>query len=170
MLRLLRPVQFLAQALTEASSPRQLAWGLALGVLIGLVPKDNLTAAALMASVAALRVNLAAVTLTAFVCSWCGLLFDPLSHRLGYCLLTAGPLRPLWTWLYDLPLMPWTAFNNTVVLGSLLIGLLALYPTYRLSQPLAVRYAPVLSERLQRFRVVRLLWGAELAAKLGAAA
>ena len=170
MLLLLRPVQFLAQALTEDSSSRQLAWGVAFGVLIGLVPKDNLTAAALMVGVSALRVNLAAVTLAAFLFSWCGLLFDPLSHRLGYWLLTTGPLQPVWIWLYDLPLLPWTAFNNTVVLGSLLIGLVALYPVYRLAEPLARRYAAPLCQRLQQLRVVRLLWGAELAAKIGAAA
>ena len=39
---LIRPFRFLVQALTAENTPRQLAWGLAIGVAIGLVPKGNL--------------------------------------------------------------------------------------------------------------------------------
>lgn len=166
----LRPVQFVAQALTDGSSPRQLAWGIALGMLIGLVPKENLTAVALVIAVSALRVNLAAVSGSALVFAWSGVLLDPLSHRLGLALLEADLLRPFWTWLFERPLMPWTSFNNSVVLGSLLIGLMLMYPVYRGVRPLCVRYLPVVEDRLKQLRIVRVLWGIEVAGSLRSAA
>ena len=55
----LRPLRYLAQALILETTPRQLAWGFALGMLIGLIPKGNLIAVALMTLCCALRINVA---------------------------------------------------------------------------------------------------------------
>lgn len=159
----LTPIRFLVEALTAESSSRQIALGFALGLVIGLVPKGNLIAIALMLVLYCLRVNLAAGLSAAVMFSWVGMLIDPFTHKIGLWLLSAESLRPTWTQLYDLPLAPWTAFNNTVVLGSLVVGLAMFYPVYRLSEPLAARFGPPLQRRLQRFRIVRLLWGLELA-------
>ena len=165
----LTPVRFLVEALTAESSSRQIALGFAMGLVIGLVPKGNLLAIALLTVLYCLRVNLAAGLAGALLFSWMGVLTDPLTHRIGLWLLSAEPLVPMWTALYDLPVAPWTAFNNTVVLGSLVLGLALFYPVYRLSEPLAARLTPPLRQRLQQFRLVRLLWGLELAGGLGGA-
>jgi uncharacterized protein (TIGR03546 family) len=164
---LLQPVRYLARALTEECSSRQLALGFAMGLVIGLVPKGNLTAVALMTILCASRVNLAAGMLSAFLFSWIAVLTDPLTHFLGWSLLRAEFLTPLWTSLYDVPLVPWTAFNNTVVLGSLVLGLVLLYPAYRLSEPLFARYTPLVQAKLSKLKVAQLLLGAEWAGRFG---
>jgi len=163
---LLRPIRFLAKALTTQCTSRQLALGFAMGLVIGLVPKGNLTAVLLMTILCASKVNLGAGMLTAFSCSWLGPIVDPVTHRIGLALLTSRPLQPLWTTLSDLPLALWFRFNNTVVLGSLVLGLVLFYPAYRLSKPLFARYAPQIGDRLQRFRVVQVLWGTGIAGRL----
>ena len=101
-----------------------------------------------------------------FAFSWIGMVIDPVSHQIGQYLLTHQSLQSFWTTLYDTPLVPWTAFNNTVVLGSFVLGLTLLYPAYRLSEPLFARFAPQWTERVQKFRLVKLLWGTELTGKL----
>jgi uncharacterized protein (TIGR03546 family) len=53
----LRPVRHFAQALIANDSPRQVAWGFVLGMMIGLVPKGNLTAILLGMLLLGLRVN-----------------------------------------------------------------------------------------------------------------
>ena len=166
---LLRPIRFFAKALTSELAPRQLAVGFALGMVIGLVPKGNLTTIVLVAILCAIRVNLGVGLLSAFVFSWAGILTDPLTHHIGLFLLTHDSLRPLWSYLYDLPVAPWTDFNNTIVLGSLVLGLALAYPAYRFSLPLFGRYTPMMSAKLQRFKVLRFLWSAEWAGKLGKA-
>lgn len=166
---IIRPLGFLAKALAQQDTPRQIAHGLALGALVGLVPKDNLIAAVLMTILCAARVNLGAGMLAAFAFSWIVALVDPLSHGIGLWLLEQDSLAPCWTWLYNLPVVPWTRFNNTVVLGSLCVGLALYYPLLRLMEPWIARVKPRIEERLRRYRVVQALLGAEWAARVGAA-
>ncbi len=164
LLTLLRPFRLLAGAVRETCGPRQIAGGAALGMVIGLVPKDNLTAWSLMVLLMLFRVNLAAGLLSAFVFSWLGSLLDPASHAIGLSLLGSPELRPYLVRIFNTPLMPWTGLNNTVVLGSLFMGLFLLAPTYQASLLLAQRYVPRLQAVLQRFRVYHVLYGADLAA------
>jgi uncharacterized protein (TIGR03546 family) len=56
---------------------------------------------------------------------------DPLFNKVGYFLLTNEYLKPFWTLLYNTPFLRWSGFNNTLVMGSLAIGILVsiiLYP------------------------------------------
>lgn len=162
----LRPFRLFAKALTVDASPSQMAAGLALGVLVGLVPKGNLLAIALMTVLCTLRVNLAIGLMAVFVCSWAGLLLDPFTHRIGSTALKNESLRPLWSAMYDTSLLPWTDFNNTVVLGSFLLGVGLLGPMYVVSKPFFARFTPALSARVKRFRLVALLWGGELTGRV----
>lgn len=162
----LRPLRFLAQALILETTPRQLAWGAALGMLIGLVPKGNLIAIGLMTLFCALRINIAAGTAAISLFTWCGLYLDPVSHRLGHWVLTNEALQPLFTTLYNKNLVPWTAFNNTVVLGSTLIGLALVLPVYGITKPVFDRFAPRIAERLKQYRIVQAMRATEITAKL----
>jgi uncharacterized protein (TIGR03546 family) len=164
LLRLIRPLRVLARLLTAAGTPRQLALGLAMGMLIGMVPKGNLTAVVLTVMLLAGRFNLGAGMVAAAVFSWLGMLVDPLSHRIGQALLTCPSLQPTWAFLYDQPLAPWTGFHNTVVLGSLLLGLWLFYPVYRLAEPAFAHVVPRVVDRLREYRISRLLFGMEMVA------
>ncbi len=161
----LRPVRFLLKALRTDDSPRQLAMGVALGLLIGLVPKGNLIALSLAAVLLATRVNLAAGAGSAFVFSWIGLLLDPLAHRIGNSFLSLAPLEGIFAFLYSLPLMPWTGFNNTVVMGNLLIGLWLFLPMYCVSEHAFERWTPRVRAWVKRRKIVQLLSGAEFMAQ-----
>ena len=163
---LLRPLRFLAQALLVDATPRQLAGGFALGMLIGLIPKGNLIAISLMTLFCALRINLAAGTAAIALFAWVGMFLDPISHRVGHYLLTQQALEPYWASLYGIKLMPWTAFNNTVVLGSTLIGLALLVPAYGLSRPVFARFAPGLADYVRKYHLAQLLHGGEVTGDL----
>lgn len=142
-----------------------MAFGFALGVLVGLVPKGNLLAVSLMMLMCSLRVNLGVGLATVFATTWAGVLLDPITHRIGEFLLKSAPLRPLWETMND-TLLPWTDFNNTVVLGSLSLGLAAFMPLYFISRPIFGLLTPRLVAWAQRFRLVSLLWGGELTGKV----
>jgi len=133
-------------------------------MLIGLVPKGNLTAGVLLVVLLGTQVNLGVGTLSALLFTWVGGLVDPLTHRVGEALLTHPSLQPAWACLHDLPLVPWTGLNNTVVLGNLLLGLWLFYPAYRLGEFVFERYQPRAIETLAKYRIVQLLWSAETVA------
>jgi uncharacterized protein (TIGR03546 family) len=164
---LLRPLRLVAQALTANDSPRQTAWGFALGMLVGLLPKGTMLAMGLAMLVFALRVNKTAAVLAIGVFSYLGWLLDDIAHRIGAIVLLWEPARHTFTWLYDMPLGPFIGFNNTVVMGQLLIGLYLFYPAYRGAYVVTQRLQPPIAKFLMRYKVIRWLRGAELGAQWG---
>jgi uncharacterized protein (TIGR03546 family) len=121
------------QHLIGGSTPRQLAAGFALGMILGLVPKGNLIAVSLCAMLFALHVNKGLAVAAAIVFSFVGPWTDSFTHKLGAIVLSVESLQPLYAWLYALPLGPWLGFQNTVVTGSLLVGVYLAYPAYCLA-------------------------------------
>lgn len=162
----LKPLRFLARALVQDNTPTQMAFGFALGLMIGLVPKGNLIAITLMIVLGSLRVNLGVGMLTALAVSWLGPLLDNLTHPIGQTLLANESLTSFWTELYNMPVAPWTKFNNTIVLGSFALGVSLALPAFFISRPVFAKYVPDWSERLQKYRLWQLLLGGELASKL----
>ena len=127
-------LQFMRGLLTSERRPRQLALGVALGVVIGLMPKANLLALGLVCLLFILRANIVSAAVTALVFTWLGLIADPVLHHFGKSVLQILPFQGWYAWLYRLPFAPWTQFNNTVVMGALFLGALQFLPTYRLAK------------------------------------
>jgi len=162
-----RPLKFLAGAMRDLTSPRRIAAAVALGMVVGIVPKDNLTAAVLGMLLLSLRLNLAAGSLSTLFFMWIGVLSEPILDRVGYALLTSPPLVPYWSRLYQLPLVPWTGLNNTIVLGSLVLGLALFYPVYHITSrgllALSEKYGDRIMEELKKYRIYQVCTGVNFA-------
>ena len=79
----LRPLRLIVQMLTANDTARQTAWGFALGMIVGLLPKGTLLAIGLAMVLCAIRVNRAAALLAIGVFSMIGAGLDGLAHRAG---------------------------------------------------------------------------------------
>lgn len=147
-----RVVSGLVGLLAQEDSPRRMALGVSTGMLVGLVPKGNLLCAGLCLLVIATPVNLGLTIAAAAAFSLLAPVLDPLTHWIGLQLLTWAPLEATWSWLYEVPFVAWTGFNNTVVLGSFALGLALYLPMYWFSRmTLAHRQATrVASESVTR--------------------
>ncbi len=126
----LRPVRRALQAMLANDTPHQLAAGFALGMVLGLMPKGNLVAFSLCVLLFSMRVNTGLGLIAAVLFSWIAPLADPFADKLGMIVLSADSLQVSYAALFQLPLGPWLAFDNTVVTGSLLLGLYIAYPVY----------------------------------------
>lgn len=164
---LVKPLRGAVAVLLANDSPRQIAAGVAIGMVLGLVPKGNLIALALGIVLCSLRVNRSAGLMAAAACSWLGVWLDPFCHRLGDRLLAYDRLQTTYAWLYDQPLGPWIGFNNTVVLGSLALGLYAAYPCYLAAKLLLDRFHAPVANWLKQRKIARWLLGADLTSRLG---
>ncbi|MCA9217593.1 MAG: TIGR03546 family protein [Planctomycetales bacterium] len=152
-LSFLHPFQYLYKLFTKDDTPRQLAFGVALGMMIGLIPKGNLVAACLTVLLFAFKTNLGAGLLTIFCVSACATQLDPLLHGIGVRVLGNASVYSVMSRLYDSPLVPWTSLNNTVVLGGLLLGIALFYPAFHLSEMIFERYYGATKSALaKRFR------------------
>lgn len=117
--------------LRSDASPTQMAWGFALGTVLGLTPFLGLHTLFLIGMVCIFRVNLSTVFFSWALYSAFAWILDPLFHAIGFVVLTQIPfLIPFWTTLYNLPIAPLTRFNNTVLMGSLVFSLVLFLPHY----------------------------------------
>jgi uncharacterized protein (TIGR03546 family) len=124
------------RALLASNAPEQLALGFTIGMMIGVVPKGNLIALSLCVLLFSLRCNKALGLAVAVVFSFAGPWTDPFAHRLGLAALSFQPIQATYASIFKLPLGPWLGFNNTIVTGSILMGLYLTYPVYWLTRML----------------------------------
>ncbi|MCJ7812630.1 TIGR03546 family protein [bacterium] len=160
---LLKILSKLLKALRSADSPNQLAWGFALGGILGLTPLLNLHNVLVILLILVLRVNIAAAVLSFMLFSLVAWICDPVFHTVGFGLLVQVPfLQSIWTALYNAPVLPLSRFNNTVVLGSLFCSLILLFPNYFLFRWMIVQYRQQWNVAIQKWRLVQLFKGSKL--------
>ncbi len=130
------------KAIAGRRFPHQLAGGVALGVLLGIIPHGNLMALIVLATLLCFKVNHALMGVVAIAVSFVATRLDPYSHQVGEYLLT-HPSGSQWAaQAWSLPVVPWTDLNNTVVLGSFVIGSLSVLPIFAICLPLFRLAAP----------------------------
>ncbi len=166
---LFSPLRAVAAILLANDSSRQIAAGVAIGVVLGLVPKATLLAVFLGVLLCALRVNKGAGLMTAAAVAAIAPLADGFTHKLGLKVLTLPSLQPTYAWLYDAPLGPWWGLHNTVVCGSLLLGLYLSYPIYLATRGTVDRVRPKAVKWILKYRLGRVLLGAQLSSRVGSA-
>ncbi len=66
--------------------------------------------------------------MASFAFSWTmgAFLLDPVMNQVGNLLLRAPQLAHFWTEMAKAPVLPWTHFNNSMVLGAFLLGILTI--------------------------------------------
>lgn len=142
LLFLLKQWATVRQAVVGRNEPAQLAWGVAFGVLLGVVPHGNLLAVGLLITLLSLRINHGIAGVAAVAATFFAVRLDPYSHQVGHYVLTHEDFSRHLAGAWQLPLVPWTDINNTVVTGSLLIGLASLVPVFLITYPFFHWFAP----------------------------
>lgn len=121
---LLKQLFAFVKLLNSDKGSHQIAAGIACGVILGFTPVFSLQTLLVFVLVFFFRIQLGAAFLTAFFLKFPAYLLDPLFHRVGEKILELESLKPLFTKLYNMPVIPLTRFYNTIVMGSGVITLL----------------------------------------------
>lgn len=147
------------KALNSDSSPWQLAFGFALGMVMGLTPTLGLHTLILLFVVLFFRVNV-----TGFLVSWAifsvlTIPFSLLLSDLGEILLVYEGLQPVWKALYSTYLGQLSQFYHTLTLGSFLASVV-LFPIILLgSKKLIEQYRLKFMQWVNQWRMVQLIKG-----------
>jgi uncharacterized protein (TIGR03546 family) len=152
MFALIKLIQSLFGALHSEGTPGQLAAGIVLGSFLGLTPLLNLHNALIFAALVLLNVSFAGGMLGWALFIPIGFLLDPLFDWIGHTILFAPAFTPLFTSLYNMPVVPLTNFNNTVVLGSLVFAIVLAVPLFLATRLGIVRYRATIGERVRQSR------------------
>ncbi len=124
MTLLFKQIVNLIRLLHSENGLYQITWGLTFGVFLGFSPFFSLQTFLIFALLLIFRIQFGAAFLSAFFFKLIAFLFDPLSDILGRWTLESSALRPFWTSLFNMPILPYTRFNNSIVMGSFLTALI----------------------------------------------
>jgi uncharacterized protein (TIGR03546 family) len=152
MLALLKLIQSIIKTLHSAGTPGQVAAGIALGSALGLTPLLNLHNLLIFSLLVLLNVSFGGGMLGWALFVPIGFLLDPAFNAIGLGLLEAPSLRSLWTTWTNTPVLPWTNFNNTVVLGSVVGWLVLGVPIFFAARYGIARYRATVGERVRQSR------------------
>ncbi|MEX0691351.1 MAG: TIGR03546 family protein [Gemmatimonadales bacterium] len=154
--------QSLFKALNSGGTPGQVGMGMALGMAFGLTPLVSLHNLVILAVAMLTTVSFPGVMLGWALAVPLGFALDPVFHATGMALLSAPALTPLWTWMTNTPVLALLRFNNTIVLGSVVVWLVALLPLALLFRMLVARYREHVFARLQQTKVFQAFKASKL--------
>ncbi|HET6579710.1 MAG TPA: TIGR03546 family protein [Gemmatimonadales bacterium] len=150
MFTLLKLIQSIIKTLHSEGTPGQVALGIALGSVLGLTPLMNVHNLLIFSLIVLLNVSFGGAMLGWALFVPVGFILDPVFDRIGSGLLGASALRPLWTSWYNTPLVPYTNFNNTVVLGSVVAWVVLTVPIFFAARWAVDRYRATIGERVRQ--------------------
>lgn len=154
---MIRSVYKLLRVISSETEPGQISLGFAFALIAGFTPLLSLHNLLVLFLILVLRVNLSAFFLGLAFFSGVAYLLDPLFHRIGLAVLTTGSLEGLWTALYNSTLWRLERFNNSIVMGSLIVSLLLFVPLYLASNRLILKYREHLLAWVQKTRLIHIL-------------
>lgn len=142
-------------ALNSNQRPGEVAGGIAFAFLLALMPPGNLLWMAVFTLTFFLKINSGMMTVFLLIFKIFAWLLDPLLHVIGYQVLTMPALNAFFAGLYNAPLMPFTKFNNTIVLGGFILGVVLWIPVFILFNILVRFYRDKLADKLRNSKLVQ---------------
>ncbi|WP_320822994.1 TIGR03546 family protein [Reinekea sp.] len=152
----------LLKALNSEIGPWQIAFAGAFAMVIGLTPLWSVHNLVILLLAFVLRVHLA--TFFMFWALFTGLayLLDPWFHQIGLYWLSQASLNATWTNMYQQDFWQVLHFNHSMTLGSLIVTVLAFFPTALLFRLGIIRYRVSMMPWLNKLKVIQVLKGSRL--------
>lgn len=147
---IIKQILNLIRLLHSDTGQNQIASGLAFGIFLGFAPFLSLQTLLVLLIVFVFRVQLGAAFLSAFFFKFVAFLLDPVADVLGRSLLENPSLRPIWLTMYNVPLLPMTRFNNSIVMGSFLISLLLCPILFFVFKNLITTYRATVVQKIEK--------------------
>lgn len=153
MTLLLKQLFAFFKLLNSDTGTAQLASGLALGLVLGFSPFLSLQTFVILALIFFFRIQLGAAFLSAFFFKFVAYLLDPAADHLGRLVLEAEGIRPIFISLYNMPIVPLTRFNNSIVMGSAVLGFLLAIPAYFIFKVLILKYRATVVAQFKQTKI-----------------
>lgn len=153
MTLLLKQLFKLVYLLNSEKGTASISVGFACGLILGFSPLLSLQSLLVFLVILVFKVQFAAALLGAAGFKLLSLPLTSVFHYVGDFVLGIGFLEPLYTTLYNLPIVPMTRFYDTVVMGAAIVSLLLAYPVYRLAELLVDRYRSTVLAWLKESRL-----------------
>lgn len=152
--------------LSSETDPLQISLGFSLAMIIGFTPLLSLHNILVIFVLLFFRTNLSTFLLSWAFFSGIAYLLDPVFHDLGKTVLTNTELSAFWTELYNQPFWRLSNFNNTVLMGGLLVSLVAFVPLLIISNYLIKHYRTHVLIYMKNSRLFQILQSSKLLSRV----
>lgn len=156
----------LLKALGANSKPSQIANSFCIGFILGVMPKNNLLWWLVFVFFMFVRINKAGYFIMMLLGAFVSPYLDPTFHKIGEFVLTYEPLVPVYSKLLEIPFVGFTRFNNTIVCGSLVAGIIAYIPLYIFMLVFIWVWRKWIAPFFNRSKVVKMFFQLPLVRKL----
>lgn len=146
---LLKQIFAFLKLLNSDTGTNQIASGVAIGFILGMTPAFSLQTLLVIFLLFFFRIQIGAALVSAFFFKFMAFLLDPIFHKTGETVLQTASLKPLFTTLYNMPIVPYTRFNNTIVMGAGVISIVCAPLVFVLSKKLVEKYRATVVARFQ---------------------
>jgi uncharacterized protein (TIGR03546 family) len=143
--------------LNSETGTNQIAWGVAAGFVLGMSPTLSLQTLLVFLLILIFRIQAGAAFLAAFFFKFVAYLLDPLFADIGAGVLEMASLRELFTTMYNMPLVPLTRFNNSVVMGAGVVSVFLMPVIFFGSKFLIGKYREQVVNRYQQTKFWKLV-------------
>ena len=149
-------------ALNSNLGKSQIAAGFSWGLLLGLIPMGNVFWVVLFVVSFFFKHHHASKLLAMAIIKLISPAVAPLVDIVGWEVLHIDVLLPLFTSLYNMPLVPFTRFNNTLVAGGLVSGIILWLPVYYLVTLMIPIYRNKIAPKIRENKLVKSIKGIPL--------
>lgn len=160
----------LLKALNGNVNPGEIAHAIACGAILGLMPKDNLFWYLVFVFILFVRINKPAYLLTILLGAAVSPAFDGFFDTVGWAFLNIQSLSSVFSYLLDIPLVAFTHFNNTVVMGSFLCGLVLYVPFYFAGRGIVYLWRKYAASYLKNSKLMKVINKMPVVAKIASLA
>ncbi len=159
----LRQVFELIRLLHSEAGTHQIAAGFALGLILGFSPAFSLQTVVVVLLLLMFRIQIGAALMGAFFFGLAAWALDPLHDVAGRAILEAEALAPLFTTLYNMPLLPLTRFYNSVTMGAMVVSMALAPAVYVIARWLVDKYRLTVVAWLRSTRLYKAMRTTSLA-------
>ncbi len=154
------------RALNSNAAPGQIALGMAFGLVLGLIPVSALHWWVILILMYITNSNLAAGAVFTALFKIAGVALWPVFDSAGYAVLASPGLENFFTGLYNMPVMPFTRYYNTVVMSTTIISLILFVPSVFIFRAAVKSYRTGVRDKIAETKLFKTFMKVPLAGKL----
>jgi uncharacterized protein (TIGR03546 family) len=162
-------ISFIAKllvSLNNNSRPSEMASGISFGLLLALIPAGNLLWIGIFIITFFLKHNISALLLSMGLFRLFISVLDPFLGILGETMLELTFLQSFFTSVYNTPILVYTNFNNTIVMGGFVFGVLLWIPVFLLFNVLIKIYRKKIAPGIAESKFIKFLKRVPIVSKL----
>lgn len=147
---LLKQIFSFLKLLNSDTGTNQIAAGIAAGFILGMAPTFSLQTILVIILLFFFRIQIGAATLSAFFFKFVAFVFDPVFHEMGKKILEMDSLKGIFTTMYNMPIVPFTRFNNSIVMGAGVTSVVLAPFIYIIGKALVVKYRVAVVQKFKQ--------------------